>query len=174
MARTFVECGNDERDLLERALRNWHGHLLDLGISINLLFVRAADKEGEALSGALKHQGYPALATVKINSLKDRAEGKSDATITIAEYEWQEQSEAQRLAILDHELTHLEPKTDEEGTVKRDDLGRPCLKIRLHDHQMGIFHTVAERHGPHSGEHASVLELGKAQWVQGMLSFHVG
>lgn len=36
--------------------------------------------------------------------------------------------------------------------MKRDDLGRPVLKIRLHDQQHGWFDEIARRHGDASIE----------------------
>jgi hypothetical protein len=55
-------------------------------------------------------------------------------------------SKATQVAVLDHELTHLELVTDGDGTVKYDDYNRPKLKIRLHDIHYGWFSEVAKRH----------------------------
>lgn len=174
MPKTYRECGQEVQDLGDRVLRQWHGNLIDAGLTINYLFVSDVDKDGEA-KPALKHAGYPAIATVRINSLKDRAEGKSDVTITIDSYRWDEMSEAERLAVLDHEATHVELKTDADtGNLIRDDLGRPRLMMRLHDHQAGWFHEVAERHGRHSAEQVQLMELSKVRWVQGVLPLSAG
>ena len=44
---------------------------------------------------------------------------------------------AERRALLDHELHHLELKRDKKDRIRKDDLGRPLLRMRKHD-----------RHGP--------------------------
>jgi hypothetical protein len=36
--------------------------------------------------------------------------------------------------------------------VVRDDLDRPKLRVRKHDHQFGWFDSIARRHGPASFE----------------------
>ena len=87
----------------------------------------------------------------------------------------------------DHELMHLDPVV--EGTTtetvpseedpnlfrkvertffKTDDAGRPRLKIRLHDWQLGGFAAVAERHGEHAPE---VVEARKLAERFGQLLF---
>ena len=112
------------------------------------------------------------FAIVKINSLKDRVEGKADATILLDGYQWDhEMSEDQRKAVLDHEVMHLMLERDGEGQIVADDIGRPKLKMRLHDFHFGGFHAIAERHGPHSVEHAAVKSLGEVGWVQGVLQW---
>src|SRR5690606_5222802 len=97
--------------------------------------------------------GYPAAAMVKINSYRDRVEGKADATIFIDADEWEGLDDPRREALIDHELQHLEVKRDPDtGAPLSDDAGRPKLKIRKHDHQYGWFDVIAERHGDASYE----------------------
>lgn len=175
MPKTFSECDTSEYDLLEDAKRRWHSALVDAGVTIHLRNVTNRDKDDEPIP-ALKHHGYPAAAVVKINSLSDRQQGCMDATITVDEYSWQEKTDAEKLAILDHELAHLELKFDTSengsGALIRDDLGRPKIKIRLHDWQMGGFNHIAERHGPSSAEQQLVATLAEQTWVQGALPFN--
>jgi hypothetical protein len=111
----------------------------------------------ESSESVLKHQGYPAGAVVRITPLKDRALGIADATIVVDRAGWLALSQRQRNALIDHELTHLEVKTDEEEGAKDpvpvfDALGRPKLLMRKHDHQFGWFDEVAQRHGEASPE----------------------
>lgn len=150
MPKIFEEADQDVRDVLNTAIDRWHKPLRDAGVTFNLLTVRNVNKDGESLGGALKHHGYAALAVVKINSHENRAKGLADATILIDAERWQEQSDHERLALLDHECAHLEVSykdTAGGGTqVKLDDLGRPKLKIRLHDYHIGGFSEVGDRH----------------------------
>lgn len=115
----------------------------------------------------LKHQGYPAIAIVSVTPLKRRAQGGSDALIEIDRVSWEKLSEAEQDAVLDHELTHLKLQTDKNGVLQRDGLGRPKLRIRLHDHQLGWFNEVAQRRKAASQEvqqYARLLANVHQQW----------
>lgn len=123
------------------------------GVTVSALFVF----DDESAVSVLKHQGYPAGAVVRITPLKDRALGMADATIVVDRCGWLALSQRQRDALIDHELTHLEIKTDEpdgsdDPVPVFDGLGRPKLVMRKHDHQFGWFDEVAQRHGQASAE----------------------
>jgi hypothetical protein len=123
------------------------------GVTVAALFVF----DDESSLPVLKQQGYPAGAVVRITPLKDRALGMADATIVVDRCRWLALSPRQRDALIDHELTHLEVKTDEEQGAKDpvpvfDASGRPKLVMRRHDHQFGWFDEVAQRHGEASPE----------------------
>jgi hypothetical protein len=123
------------------------------GVTVSALFVF----DDESAVSVLKHQSYPAGAVVRITPLKDRALGMADATIVVDRCGWLSLSARQRDALIDHELTHLEVKTDEpdgsDDPVRVfDGLGRPKLLMRRHDHQFGWFDEVAQRHGEASAE----------------------
>lgn len=155
-----------------RVMDQFHQPLKSYGVTVATIVVEDVDSDG-ARTGkpALKLHGSPAYAIVKINSLKDRVEGKSDATIFLDGEHWGQASEAEKVAILDHELHHLLPVLDEDANLVADDAGRPKLKMRPHDFQVGWFHTIAERHGPHAVETQQMQEIAKVKWVQGVLDF---
>ena len=105
----------------------------------------------------VKLHGYECAAKVKKNSYAERVQGKPDATIFLSEDMWKDASDERRAALIDHELNHLEVQwagTDTAGkkVAKTDDLGRPKLAMRMHDHQFGWFNAIAERHGDASYE----------------------
>ncbi|MES2568654.1 MAG: putative metallopeptidase, partial [Verrucomicrobiota bacterium] len=110
------------------------------------------DENGDPCEPGLKHHGYPVLALIKSTKLKDRVKGMGDVEIVINGDEWMTMDDAHRRAIIDHELYHLSPKTDGNGTPKRDDLRRPLFGMRLHDVQVGWFAAVANRNGSASAE----------------------
>jgi hypothetical protein len=72
---------------------------------------------------------------------------RADAEILIDMEQWEKLTDNQRLALLDHEITHLEVQVDDVGLVKTDDQGRPKLKLKLHDWQLGGFRSIAQRYG---------------------------
>ncbi len=149
--RASAEC----YDICNRMLEKYHGPLRDAGVTVDLLFATpkpAADGEIEPDAVALKHHGYQVAALCKQNAYKLRVQGHADAEIVVDGERWPAWSEEEREALIDHELEHLELKADRDGNVIRDDLDRPKLRIRLHDHEFGWFDSVARRHGKHSFE----------------------
>ncbi len=144
MPTTYEKCGEEVTDLLKRVVNKYHDELKKAKVTIDCLFARNPDGD------ALKLHGYKCAAVVRKVGLKDRAKGMADAEIVIDEKGWEEMMEAQKIALLDHELYHLVPKKDENGHFDYDDLNRPKLKIKLHDAQIGIFKTIIERHGEDS------------------------
>lgn len=164
--------GTEIHALAIDVMQRFHKSLADIPVSLTLIVVEDVDSEG-ARTGkpALKLHGVAAAAIVKINSLKDRVEGKSDATIFLDGEYWSQASEAEKVAILDHELHHLVEQRDKDGNLIADDAGRPKLKMRPHNFQVGWFHAIAERHGPHAVETQQMQKLAETKWVQGVLNF---
>lgn len=113
----------------------------DLRIGVLLAFPKMG------VGPALKHHGYPAVALTKGTSHEDRVAGKPDVIIKIDANRWALLSEEERAALIDHELNHIVPQRDKEGVIKEDDQGRPLVKMRLHDAEIGVFFDVIKRHG---------------------------
>lgn len=134
-------------DLINSTLEKHHPELVDAGVTIDAIF--AFNDKGEH---PVKFGGYPALAVIKITSLKNRVKGQCDAEITIDRDAYQSMNNDQRTALIDHELYHLLIARDKEDNIKYDDADRPKLKIRKHDYQMGWFREIARRHGYNSPE----------------------
>lgn len=129
--------------------------LNELGVKIDFVFARGDrdDVSGELLNDALKKNGVKALGITRKIGLKDRALGRGDAEIAIDGDWWDDASEEEQRALLDHELTHLVPTGD------CDDLRRPIIKLRPHDHEFGWFREVAARHGAHSQERIQARKM---------------
>lgn len=136
-------------------VERYHSELAKEKVTFDLLFViNPDDEDGPVLSC----HGVPALAVARIVPLKDRVKGCKDAEICIDQRRYEESEPAERDALLDHELQHFELKKKEE-TVKRDNAGRPCLKMRKHDFDFGWFEAVARRHGAASPEVRQARQL---------------
>lgn len=129
-----------------------HKPILDARVKIDYLFAYASS-ETEC---ALTLHGCKALGITRKLGLKDRAKGNGDAEICIDADWWNHALPEEREALLDHELYHIE--VDE---LKRDDLGRPVIRLRQHDFQFGWFAKVAARH-EHSLERQQAKEIAEA------------
>ena len=163
----MIACTKAARDvvmLLVDVLHEHHPVLAACEVRVDALMADART-EKDAEKRALKHGGYPAAATIAIVPLKRRALGQGDALLTIDAAVWDGLAPDEQRALIDHELTHLEvardgaasadgsrvvgvdPDTGEMlGAPKADDLGRPVLRLRLHDWQFGGFTEIARRY----------------------------
>lgn len=156
---TFTLANDDMNRLLERARAEWHKDLNDNGVTVScIVAIAKLDEEGNPMGDALKHHGVACFAVVRIVKQSDRVQGMADAEITLDGDRWAFLDDAERLAILDHELTHIEI-VKEDGAVKLDDGGRPKLKLRAHDYEHGWFNETAKRHGPKSQEVQQAQQL---------------
>lgn len=147
-------------DLIKQTMEDYHDELHEAGVTVDAVF--AFNENGDH---PVKFGGYPALAVIKINSLKNRIKGAMDAEITIDRDAYNAMNELQRVALIDHELHHLIIARDKEDNVKFDDASRPKLKMRKHDYQMGWFRDIALRHKDNSPEvyQAKMLWLADAR-----------
>jgi hypothetical protein len=77
----------------------------------------------------------------------DRELAPYDFVILLNQDFWQNGrvTDAQRQALLDHELMHAACVYDEQGTIKVDERGRTCYRVRKHD--LEEFADIVTRHG---------------------------
>jgi hypothetical protein len=137
------------KEVAERAapiIEAHHSDVLNAGVTIDWLY--AKNPKGPAL----KHHGVPAFAICRIVNVKDRVKGNADVEICIDEGKYVDMPDAQKNALLDHELQHIMVVRDKEGMFKQDVVKRPKLELRMHDYDLGWFTVIAERHGPSSIE----------------------
>lgn len=147
----------DVREMVLDVMHQYHGELEMHDVRIDLLMA-TGDKD---VLCPLRLHGYPCLAVVKITPYEQRAKGAKDASITFDKWRFEEMSEEKQVALIDHELHHLSIAYDKNGRVKLDTLGRPKLKMRLHDVQFGWFTRIAERHGEASVERMQARVLAE-------------
>lgn len=155
MATIYEQARPEVHEMAADILRIHHPHLkLGDGDPVKICILMASNdgEEGSRGEPAVKCHGYPAQAVISIIPYKQRVDKRADAEIIIDEANWVDLTEPQQRALLDHEITHLEMQSDESGFVKTDDIGRPKLKLRLHDFQLGGFRTIARRYGADAPE----------------------
>lgn len=130
-------------------IEKYHPELVEAKVRVDVLLVHApaSDDEDKPKPPALMHHGYPAAAVVRKTSLKERTKGHGDAEIVLDGDKWPDYSTEEQDAILDHELEHLVVKRDDEGAIKADDRGRPMLKLKPHNWELGGFEVIIKRHG---------------------------
>jgi len=156
---TYERAGQDVLDVVATTMETYHGHLRDAALTTDVLLAYGPkDADGDLVGPAIKRHGTTCAAQVRIINLRDRVAGRSDVEIMLDGDRIDEWSDEQLAAIIDHELTHLELKVADEG-VKRDDIERPCLRLREHDHEFGWFDSVARRHGEHAIEVQQARQL---------------
>lgn len=151
MPTTFTQT-HEVDPIIKRVMEAYYPDLVEAGVTVDVLFASNPDES------PLKSRGYPAAAVIKSQSLAQRAIGDSDVLLKIDFHQWRDFTEEQKTALVDHELHHLEVTRDDEEQIKRDDLDRPKLKMKVHTAEAGIFAEVIERHGRNAldvvaGEH---------------------
>lgn len=161
MSKVFSKAPDECHDRVKHLIKLFRPDLRDAGLRIDLISVTNDDPEGEALT----HQGYPAYAVVRAIDSKGRTMGRGDAEIVIDEAKYITMTDAQKDALLDHEIHHIELKLNKKGRVKLDENGRPKIGMRKHDVQIGWFEEIAKRHGQASIEckQATQIFLSGAQ-----------
>ena len=152
----YVEADGQIATVVEELVAEYHErHKLPPGlITVRaLLAYSALDRNGEPKGPAIKHNGYPAAAQVKILSAKNRVLAACDVVIELDGHYAGKWSEQELRAVIFHELCHLEFKKVEEET------GAVKLAMRLHDYQFGWFDDAARVYGRDSMEVKQALEF---------------
>lgn len=169
MPKTYTHI--DETDPLYHrildVMEKHHHPLKEAALNLTVIVAHGPrDQNGDQCGPALTHGGYEAMATIKIVSLKDRSlPGMGDAILTLDGDRYDELSEQTFEALIDHELFHLILVVDKDGAIVRDDLGRPKLRMRKHDIQIGGFSQIIQKHKQHALEATQVNEAFQT-WVQ--------
>lgn len=154
MPTTYRPAPKEVGKLLDLVMSDDFPELAEVGVTVLLQF---ADNEEPP---ALKLHGYPCFAIVRVVNLKDRAAGLADCRIAIDAGAWEEHDDDDwRKALLSHEMEHVELVRDAQGKVKEDALGRPKLKLRPHDFNVGGFDRTIEKYGRQAIEATQYIDL---------------
>lgn len=119
-----------------------HQHLHINGVRVEFLFRDDEPKSGgQAVWGtARKVSGFAAMLAnmARDESLSDEEANEPFFVITITAIAWDRLNDAQKRALVDHELMHCATEFDDDGELK--------LSIRAHDFEG--FNEEIRRHGP--------------------------
>lgn len=161
MPTTFNTADDDVVELVKMVMEEHHPQLKECGVKVGVIMAYNPDKP------AIKHGGYAVLACVKVVSLKDRVSKGYDVEMLIDQKQWEDDlTPAQRIATIDHELSHLvrvpnTPKAILAGELawKTDDRGRPKIKTIKADWQPSDgFAACVARHGDDAIEYYSISQ----------------
>lgn len=122
------------KPLLTRAVAEWHPELTKARFALVWVLNLEPDQDGRLVLGKAKRA-----------SDCDRELADHDLIVFLNRDAWTDLSEAQRLALIDHELSHFTLVLDEDGDPRKDDRGRLCFRMVKHD--LGEFRSVVKRHG---------------------------
>jgi hypothetical protein len=161
MPTTYTPAEPEIYTLAESIITHYYPELREAEVTllIQMAFAPRNEETGEPKGPALTHGGYPAAAVVRVTKLEDRVAGLPDARIKLDGDHWDEWSQRERTAIIHHEINHLELVVDEEGNVQGDDIGRPKLRLRKHDHQIGAFDNIMRIYGDDAPETRAAAAL---------------
>ena len=166
MPVTYQTADEETAKFIVHVMERHHPHLHAAKVRITTVFAFApVDAEGKRTGPALKHAGYAAAATIKPTTLHRRCQGLGDAELNIDGDNWSTWPKAKRVALIDHELSHLVLKQNDSGGPQLDLLGRPKLTSRLHDWHFGGFVHILERHGEDSFEADHILADENGQYL---------
>jgi hypothetical protein len=168
----FREAADEIVSLVAGVMRECHPELVAEGVTVDVLEAYTPPKEVKPTRGkrrgpprdpkpprpSLWKDGLPCLALAKINSHEVRVEGGKDCSIKIDIEEWKKLPDGRRRALIDHELRHFMVVCDDDGNTKFDAQGRPKMRLRPHDHQVGVFLDVIDRHGWQATEALSLRD----------------
>lgn len=158
---TFLKAPPEVNEFVQDVMRQYHPDLFGQEVTTQCVMALAElNEDGDPKGPAIKCHGFPAAATIRITSQKARVHGHAMVELTIDEKRWGELTEAQRTALVDHELTHLEIAKENGGKdIAYDQCDHVKLKIRQHDWQIGGFESVIQKHGKDALEAMSVMEV---------------
>lgn len=164
MPITYQLADGPVNKLVETIIARREPDLKEAGVTVQVLFAY-----GDGDAPPIKVGGYACAAKIKINSRAQRVAGLPDATITVDGDQWKDWTERRQEAVLAHQLHHLLVVRFDDGMIKEDDAGRPKLKMRLHDHQIGVFECIMNDYREDSLDHEAVLPL--LEYTQKTFSF---
>ncbi len=176
MSRTYTQADKDTLDLVREILATHYpairGMVPELQIGVLLA---CSDKEEKP---ALTRGGYPVAGQIRVISQENRAAGGPDVLITLDGDQWSDRSVVEQYALVHHQLHHIVPVklhaltgTGAKGwACELDGLGRPRVRLRKHDFEIGGFNRIIEVHGDAAIEWQEVKRVHEA-WHQQVLPF---
>lgn len=144
---TYRQAEFEVTQMVVSVVQAYHEAIHEHAVTIDTQFAAAPrdNKTGEPKGAAVTKDGLAVPGKIKIMSQSDRIGGASDVRLILDGDRWEDWSEEQQRAYIDHCLSSIELKLDDAGNCITDDCNRPTLKKRPYD-----FAAVENRHGENS------------------------
>lgn len=156
MATILTRADDDAYAMLADLIAEHRTDLADCDVEPRILLLFAAsDQAGKP---AMKHRGMRCLGQCKVHSYRDKVEGKPDATITLDAEWWEDAPHRRQLALLHHELSHIDRY---DGVI--DDGGWARLQSRPGDFEFDGFHEVMQIYGDDAPEQRNINGILEVQ-----------
>ena len=153
--------------ILKHAMREYHPGLDGAGARVLAVMIQPElDKDGVRLRPAMRKDGHPIIAKIRVATPVERLLIGCDAVVLIDAWAWEQLDDPKRLALLDHELCHIIPRTKND-VIERHSDKRPVLQTVPHDWHITGFAAVIERHGVAALEYEDIFQTSK--YIQGLL-----
>jgi hypothetical protein len=123
-----------------------HGHLAEAKIGLAWRTGWRSDTDGHTKMGQCR----------KSSDLDREMYAGFDFVILLNEEAWKGLNEAQKRALIDHELCHAALSMDANGEPKYNDRDRLCCRVKKHD--VEEFRCIVERHGLYTQDLAALAE----------------
>jgi hypothetical protein len=157
MPKEYSKAPDQIVAMVNQLLHRYYPELVEVKFEIAVV-IESAYEDDELCQG-LKLHGMDCAATIGKISAKQRLYNPADALITLDGF-WLDQhpEDADRLAVLDHEIRHVKLTMKKESVVIGED-GRAKFKMRPDELYFTGFLNVVERHGMAAGEAGDALEI---------------
>lgn len=156
--KVFENAEQQVRPYVDRLLEQYHSEIAQAQVQIGLIFVSDFDKDENPIPAIKLHGAFAAGCISLINGV-NAVFNPNQCQIQIDKLYWDNASEEVRLALVDHELEHLELVKDKNGITVTDDRNRAKIKLKPDDFVLTGFMSVVRRHGPHAVEAQSVTNV---------------
>ena len=164
MATTYTAASEAELKLLKEMIRlPCHEPLVTEKIQVALTMCHPdLDETGMPKAPAITHSGNGVMAKCRLVAPLDYLWMHQDVMIMVDAWRWKELGRATRLAVLDHELTHVSVLVDAHGNAKRHPGSAKQVKLilRKDDWTLTGFADVIKRHEGAALEAQSLQNLG--------------
>src|SRR5512138_1793523 len=107
---TFQKADPEVSEIADAIINSqeFHAPLAKHKVKIDYVFAYGDRDDDHVLIGdAITKNGMRVLGVTRKLPLKDRAMGRGDAEITIDHDWWEDATDSEKAALLDHELTHI-------------------------------------------------------------------
>lgn len=133
---SLISSDEPPYEIVQRLVEKHHQHLIDAKIAIAWRYGIKDDKDGRLVLGQARKATDLSRELVDYDFI---------ILLNYQVYTSREFSDAQREALLDHELCHCQIALDKDEEPIEDDKGRRVYRMRKHD--IEEFREIVQRHG---------------------------